>query len=43
MRNMIVQTKEQYTSPRSEELEMNLEGVMALSGGPYPTWEEEDV
>ena len=30
MRNMITQTKEQYVSPRSEELEMNLEGVIAM-------------
>lgn len=29
----IVQTKEQYTPPRSEELEMTLEGVIAASGG----------
>ena len=41
--NMITQPKEQYTPPMSEELEIKLEGVMALSGGPYPTWEEEDV
>ncbi len=40
---MITQTKEQYVSPECEVLEINPEGVMALSGGPYPTWEEEDV
>lgn len=30
---MITQTKEQYISPRSEELEIKLEGVIAASGG----------
>ena len=30
---MITQTKEQYTSPRSEELDVRLEGVIAASGG----------
>ena len=40
---MITQPKEQYTSPRSEELDIQLEGVIALSGGKYPTWPEEDV
>jgi hypothetical protein len=29
---MIVQTKEQYVSPECEVLEMNLEGVIAISG-----------
>ena len=29
---MIVQTKEQYLSPECEVLEMNLEGVIAISG-----------
>lgn len=29
---MIVQTKEQYTPPRCEELEAQLEGVIAASG-----------
>ena len=32
MKNMLTQTKEQYISPRSEELEIKLEGVIALSG-----------
>ena len=40
---MITQTKEQYISPECEELDVRLEGVIALSGGPYPTWEEKDV
>ena len=29
---MTTQRKEQYTPPRSEELEIDLEGVIALSG-----------
>ena len=40
---MTTQAKLQYTPPMSEELEIKLEGVIALSGGPYPTWKEEDV
>ena len=40
---MTTQAKLQYTPPMCEELDINLEGVIALSGGPYPTWEEEDV
>ena len=31
----IVQTKEQYTPPRSEELELTLEGVIAASAPEY--------
>jgi hypothetical protein len=34
---MLIQTKEQYTSPRSEELEIKLEGVIAFSA---PGWED---
>ena len=30
---MITQPKEQYTPPRSEELNVRLEGVIAASGG----------
>ena len=37
---MIVQTKEQYLPPKSEELEMSLEGVISASdpkfGSPFP-------
>jgi hypothetical protein len=40
---MIEQTKEQYVSPMCEELDIQLEGVIALSGGKYPTWPEQDV
>jgi len=40
---MITQTKLQYTPPMSEELDIQLEGVIALSGGKYPTWPAEDV
>ena len=32
---MITQTKEQYTSPKCEELEVNLEGVIAASAPEY--------
>ncbi len=32
---MTTQTKLQYTSPRSEELEVNLEGVIAASAPEY--------
>ena len=34
---MITQTKEQYTSPRSEELDVRLEGVIAASLDPSYT------
>ncbi len=37
MKNMIVQTKEQYTSPRSEEQEIKLEGVIAASPDVSPS------
>ena len=40
---MTTQAKLQYTPPRCEELDIQLEGVIALSGGKYPTWPEEDV
>ena len=33
--NMITQPKEQYTSPKCEELEVNLEGVIAASAPEY--------
>lgn len=33
----IVQTKEQYTPPRSEELEAQLEGVIAASDPKFST------
>ncbi len=37
MKNMITQAKEQYTSPRSEELEIKLEGVIAASQDVSPS------
>lgn len=40
---MITQTKGQYVSPECEELEMNLEGIVCLSPGAYPKWEEDDI
>ncbi len=33
--HMTTQTKLQYTPPRSEELEIDLEGVIALSGKDF--------
>jgi len=40
---MITQTKEQYVSPGSEELRLQPEGIMGVSPGEYPEWEEEDI
>ena len=40
---MITQTKEQYGSPMCEELDINLEGVIAASPGPYPGMGEEET
>ncbi len=42
---MTTQAKLQYTPPRSEELEMNLEGVIALSGKDFenPDIENTDI
>ena len=40
---MITQTKEQYISPECEALDVRFEGMIALSGGSYPSWEEKDV
>ncbi len=39
----IVQSKEQYVSPKCEVLEAWLEGVMSVSPGDYPEWKEEDI
>ena len=39
----IVQSKEQYVSPRCEELEARFEGLMAVSPGDYPEWDEQDI
>lgn len=40
---MITQAKLQYTPPRSEELRLQPEGIMGVSPGEYPEWEEEDI
>ncbi len=37
------QSKEQYVSPKCEELEARFEGVMSVSPGDYPEWEEQDI
>ena len=40
---MITQAKLQYTPPRSEELCLQSDGIMGVSPGEYPEWEEEDI
>ena len=40
---MITQTKEQYVSPMCEELDINLEGVIAASPGPYSGFGDEET
>ena len=40
---VVLQTKDQYISPKCKVLEMNLEGVMAVSPGKYPEWDEENI
>ena len=39
---MITLIKEQYTSPKCEELDARLEGVIAASPGPFSGFEEEE-
>ena len=41
--DMIVQTKDQYISPESEELDVRLEGVIAASLGPYSGFGDEET
>ena len=40
---MTTQAKLQYIPPRSEELRLQSEGIMGVSPGEYPEWEEEDI
>ena len=40
---MITQAKLQYTPPMSEELRLQSDGIMGVSPGEYPEWEEEDI
>jgi hypothetical protein len=39
----ITRTKEQYTSPRCEELDVRTEGVLAATPGPYSGFGEEET
>ena len=44
MRNMIVQTKDQYISPISEVLEMSTESaILQMSGGKYSPYDGEKI
>ena len=40
---IVLQTKDQYISPRSEVLEMTPEGVIAASLGPYSGFGDEET
>ncbi len=40
---MTTQAKLQYTSPMCEELRLQSDGIMGVSPGEYPEWEEEDI
>ena len=40
---MTTQAKLQYTPPMSEELDINLEGVIAASPGPYSGFGDEET
>ena len=40
---MLTQTKDQYVSPQSEELDVRLEGVIAASLGPYSGFGDEET
>lgn len=40
---MIVQLKEPYARPQCEVLDVQPEGVIALSPGEYPQWQEENI
>ena len=43
MSMMITQTKDRYISPECEVLDVQPEGVIALSPGKYPQWGEENI
>ena len=40
---MISQTKDRYVSPECEVLDVQPEGMIALSPGKYPQWGEENI
>ena len=35
--------KELYEAPVAEELELDIEGVVCMSGGEYPSWGESPI
>lgn len=35
--------KELYLAPRTEVLAVKVEGVICVSPGPYPEWQEQDI
>ena len=35
--------KQFYEAPSTTMFEVNQEGVICVSGGPYPQWDEEDI
>ena len=41
--HMISQTKDRYISPECEVLDVQPEGMIALSPGKYPQWGEENI
>ena len=41
--HMNTQTKDRYVSPECEVLDVQPEGVIALSPGKYPQWGEENI
>ena len=40
---IVLQTKDRYISPECEVLDVQPEGVIALSPGKYPQWGEENI
>ena len=40
---MVPEPREQYISPACEVLEINPEGIVCASGGPYPGWPGENI
>lgn len=40
---MIKESKSSYEAPEAILLELCIERHVCISGGEYPTWEEEDI